>query len=60
MGEEGKRLRYVPLEDAEAVQPEFWIVSYEGSRCDGCRFLIAYPSSSISGARWILHRMGTF
>ena len=58
MGEEGKRLRYMGSED-RGVGGEFWIVSYEGSRCDGCRLLRAYPSSSLSGARWSLYRTGT-
>ena len=51
MGEEGKRLKYVSVIDAA-----FWIGSYEGSRCDSCIRLRSYPSSALSGARWVLYR----
>ncbi len=52
MGEEGRRLRYVSGE----AKAEFWIGSYEGSQCEGCELLRAYPSSSLSGAQWRLYR----
>ncbi len=52
LGEEGRRLRYV----SEESQAEFWIGSYEGSLCERCQLLRAYPSSGLSGARWRLYR----
>ncbi len=51
MGEEGERLRYV-----SEIEAEFWIGSYEGSRCGSCILLRSYPSSALSGARWVLYR----
>jgi len=54
MGEEGKRLRYVGAEGSGDA--DFWIGSYEGSRCDSCVLLRSYPSSALSGARWVLYR----
>jgi uncharacterized membrane protein len=55
MGDEIGRLQY---DDAKGTtRPEFWIGSYEGSECEGCRFLRAYPSSSLSGSRWRLYRI---
>ncbi len=54
MGTEGKRLRYVSVE--RPGDADFWIGSYEGSRCDACVFLRSYPSSALSGARWVLYR----
>jgi hypothetical protein len=51
MGEEGERLKYV-----SEIDSEFWIKSYEGSRCDSCVLLRSYPSSALSGARWVLYR----
>jgi len=56
MGMEGKRLRYVNEEERVEAGIDFWIGSYEGSRCDSCVFLRSYPSSALSGARWILYR----
>jgi hypothetical protein len=54
MGEEGKRLRYLGGEDSGDA--DFWIGSYEGSRCGSCVLLGSYPSSALSGARWVLFR----
>ena len=56
MGTEGKRLRYVKEEERVETGVDFWIGSYEGSRCDSCVFLRSYPSSTLSGARWVLYR----
>jgi hypothetical protein len=54
IGDEVGRVRY---QDAKApLRPEFWIGSYEGSECEDCRFLRAYPASSLSGSRWRLYR----
>jgi uncharacterized membrane protein len=52
MGTEAERLRYVTEEE----RVDFWIGSYEGSRCDSCVLLRSYPSSALSGARWVLYR----
>jgi 4-amino-4-deoxy-L-arabinose transferase-like glycosyltransferase len=54
MGEEGKRLRYVSAEGPGDA--DFWIGSYEGSRCDSCVLLRSYRSSCLSGARWVIYR----
>jgi hypothetical protein len=54
MGESAARVRYA--EDGESADAEFWIGSYAGSQCPGCRLLRSYPSSSLSGARWRLYR----
>jgi hypothetical protein len=56
MGAEGKRLRYVKEEERVETGVDFWIGSYEGSRCDSCVLLRSYPSSTLSGARWVLYR----
>lgn len=53
MGEAGARLRYARAGE----ESEFWIASYEGSRCEGCLLLRRYPSSALSGARWALYRV---
>jgi hypothetical protein len=55
MGEKGKRLRYVSAE--RPGDADFWIGSYEGSRCHSCVLLRSYPSSSLSGARWVIYRI---
>ncbi len=56
MGTEGHRLRYVKEEERVETGVDFWIGSYEGSRCDSCVLLRSYPSSALSGARWVLYR----
>jgi uncharacterized membrane protein len=56
MGPDGARLRYVTERDGREQPMDFWIQSYEGSRCSSCVPLRSYPSSPLSGARWVLYR----
>jgi hypothetical protein len=56
MGESAARLRYVAEAERREQPIDFWIGSYEGSRCASCVLLRSYPSSSLSGARWVLYR----
>jgi hypothetical protein len=58
MGESAARIRYVVEEERRGRPIDFWIGSYEGSRCGSCVLLRSYPSSSLSGARWVLYRPG--
>jgi hypothetical protein len=56
MSPDAARLRYVKERDRSAQAIEFWIGSYEGSRCGDCVLLRSYPSSPLSGARWVLYQ----
>lgn len=57
IGTDAARLRYVPEQDRGEQAIEFWIGSYEGSRCGSCDLLRSYPSSPLSGATWLVYRM---
>lgn len=56
LGPEAARLRYVKERDRKGQAIDFWIGSYEGSRCGSCVLLRSYPSSALSGARWAVYR----